>query len=141
MIAKLDENLRVQAIELFQKAGYDIETVVGEDLGGASDEDLTAVCGAEGRILITLDLDFANVLRFPPSCHAGIVVLRLPHPVELGAIHDRIENTARSGGKGRTTHREVVDRGAGPNSRVRAQSMNVYSTSFNVSLLPPFKTN
>jgi hypothetical protein len=36
-----------------------------------------------------LDLDFANVLRFPPSQHAGVVVLRLPHPIELGAIHDR----------------------------------------------------
>jgi hypothetical protein len=37
-----------------------------------------------------LDLDFANVLRFPPSRHAGVAVLRLPHPVELGPIHERI---------------------------------------------------
>lgn len=90
MRAKLDENLGVRAIELLLAAGHDIETVAGEDLGGASDEELIAVCGAEGRVLITLDLDFANVLRFPPFRHAGIVVLRLPHPVELGAIHERI---------------------------------------------------
>jgi predicted nuclease of predicted toxin-antitoxin system len=88
--AKLDENLEVRAIELLREGGHDVETVVGEDLGGASDEELIVVCGAEGWVLITLDLDFANVLRFPPSRHAGIAVLRLPHPVELGAIHERI---------------------------------------------------
>lgn len=52
---------------------------------------MIAVCDAERQILITLDLDPANVLRFTPSHYAGIVVLRLPHPVELGAIHDHIE--------------------------------------------------
>jgi predicted nuclease of predicted toxin-antitoxin system len=88
--AKLDENLRVRAIELLREAGHDTETVVGENLGGASDEELISVCGAEGRVLITLDLDFANVLRFPPSHHAGIAVLRLPHPAQLRVIHDRI---------------------------------------------------
>lgn len=78
-------------ITLLREAGHDVETVVGEGLGGASDEELIAVCVAEGRVLITLDLDFANVLRFSPSRHAGIAVLRLPHPVELEAINDRIE--------------------------------------------------
>lgn len=76
---------------MLREADHDVETVLGEELGGASDEELVAVCGAEKRVLITLDLDFANVLRFPPSRHAGIAVLRLPHPIELGAIHDRTE--------------------------------------------------
>lgn len=91
MRAKLDENLGGRAIELLREAGHDIETVTVEGLGGTSDEELMRICAAEERVLITLDLDFSNVLRFPPSRHAGIVVLRLPHPVELGAIHDRIK--------------------------------------------------
>jgi predicted nuclease of predicted toxin-antitoxin system len=31
----------------------------------------------EGRILVTLDLDFANLLNYPPKAHPGIIVLRL----------------------------------------------------------------
>lgn len=85
--AKLDENLGTRIVELLQEAGHEVETVVGEDLGGASDEELIAACATERRMLITLDLDFANVIRFPPTRYAGIAVLRLPHPIELEAIH------------------------------------------------------
>ena len=33
---------------------------------------------AEGRALVTLDMDFANPLVYPPANHAGVAVLRLP---------------------------------------------------------------
>lgn len=90
MRAKLDENLGGRAIELLREVSHDVETVTGEGLGETSDEELARICDAEERVLITLDLDFSNVLRFPPR-HAGIVVLRMPHPVELGAVHGCIE--------------------------------------------------
>ena len=36
-----------------------------------------AACGSEARGLVTLDLDFANPLVFPPEDFAGIAVLRV----------------------------------------------------------------
>ncbi|MBI5486248.1 MAG: hypothetical protein HY905_02830 [Deltaproteobacteria bacterium] len=36
---------------------------------------------AEARTLVSLDLDFANPLRFPPGGTAGIVVVRVPRPL------------------------------------------------------------
>lgn len=68
---KLNENLGSRAIELFREAGQDVATVSGEDLGGTIDADLIEVCRAERRVLVTLDLDFSNVLRFPPERYAG----------------------------------------------------------------------
>ncbi len=53
------------------------------------DDELIEACRVEGRVLVTLDLDFSNVLRFPPGYYAGIVVLRIPHPVSLDAIRER----------------------------------------------------
>ncbi len=61
-----------------RNVGHDVETVLEEELGGASDETLFEVCVREGRCLLTLDIDSADVLRFPPHQTAGIAVLRLP---------------------------------------------------------------
>jgi predicted nuclease of predicted toxin-antitoxin system len=52
-----------------------------ERLSGQPDEAIYKACVAAERILITLDLDFANPLRFPPQQTAGVIVLRPPRPV------------------------------------------------------------
>ena len=75
MKVKLDENLGNRAIELFREARRDVATVSEQDLGGTSDGGLIEVCQMEDRVLVTLDLDFSNVLRFPPERYAGIAVL------------------------------------------------------------------
>jgi predicted nuclease of predicted toxin-antitoxin system len=78
---KLDENLSPHSASILLESGYDADTVVQEGLGGANDTDLFAVCIREQRCLVTLDLDFADVTRFPPHKVAGIAVLRSPRPI------------------------------------------------------------
>ena len=74
---KLDENLSRRSAERFRAAGHDVHTVRDEGLSGASDIAVLAAAIDEGRALVTIDLDFANPIRFPPSDTAGIAVLRL----------------------------------------------------------------
>jgi hypothetical protein len=45
----------------------------------------------EGRVLISLDKDFANTLRFRPSRFTGIVVLRLPEPLRREDIEGALQ--------------------------------------------------
>ena len=73
---KLDENLPTRAELALRSLGHDVETVPSERLTGATDPRLLDAVIAEGRILVTLDLDFADIRAYPPGMHCGIWVLR-----------------------------------------------------------------
>ncbi len=91
MRIKLDENLDARLAAFLREVGHhDITTVQEQNLYGTTDEALYEVCKMEGCILVTLDLDFSNVLRFPPSGTSGIVVLRGPNQL-FGTMRILIE--------------------------------------------------
>jgi len=77
MRLKLDENLGNRARDILNASGHDVSTVPAEGLGAAIDDEVLQAAFSEGRALVTLDLDFANPLRFIPSSYSGIVLLRL----------------------------------------------------------------
>ncbi len=80
---KLDENLPRDALALLVDAGHDVESVIDERLGGGPDRQILDACREENRILVTLDLDFADIRLYPPASHKGIWVLR-PHAQSIG---------------------------------------------------------
>ncbi len=73
---KVDENLPVECTQVLCRAGFDAVTAAEQKLSGADDTVLAKHCSQENRILVTLDLDFANIQAYPPKLHSGIVVLR-----------------------------------------------------------------
>ena len=87
---KFDENLPKEMAALFSEAGHDAVTVLDQQMSGQEDSDIAAVCLNEGRALVTLDLDFADVRVYPPRRYQGIVVLRVSsqlreHLLDVGA--------------------------------------------------------
>ena len=88
MKLKLDENLGVAARVALEAAGHDVSTVLVQSLQAALDDDLILQCKLEGRALVTLDLDFANPLRFRPADYPGIAVLRLPSEPSARILDD-----------------------------------------------------
>lgn len=75
MRVKLDENLGRRAAEAFRAAGHDVATVHQQKLASATDQQVFDVCVSEGRLLVSLDIDFANPLRFDPL-NAGVRLRR-----------------------------------------------------------------
>ncbi len=89
---KLDENFGVRTLSLFLQEGHDVHTVFQENLQGASDQVIYTACCAEERCLVTLDLDFSDVVRFPPQSSGGIVVIRVPRNPSLQLLEQMIRS-------------------------------------------------
>ena len=68
----LDENLSPQHASELRAKGYDAIAVLEVGLSGATDEKVLRFAVENGRVLVTLDADFANVARFPPSKRSGL---------------------------------------------------------------------
>lgn len=73
---KIDENLPAEFAAILGEAGFEATTVAEEALSGATDTVLLERCRTETRVLVTLDLDFANVQAHPPGTNVGIIVFR-----------------------------------------------------------------
>lgn len=74
---KVDENLPVEAAEILRDSGHDAVTVLEQQLRGSADSHLAALCKQEGRALVTLDMDFADIRAYPPADLPGLILLRL----------------------------------------------------------------
>ncbi|MBI2943790.1 MAG: DUF5615 family PIN-like protein [Candidatus Wallbacteria bacterium] len=81
MKIKLDENLSEHLQSLLQQRGHDASSTEQEGLLGRSDAEVAAAAGSEGRMVFTLDVGFAELRKFPPGSHPGVVLFR---PATLG---------------------------------------------------------
>ena len=80
----LDENLSPLHAQTLRELGHDAVSVTECGLSGADDSAVRTFAIENGRILVTLDADFANVLRYPPSGSLGVIRLRIHPPTEAG---------------------------------------------------------
>ena len=71
MRIKMDENVDARLAVLLRDEGHDANTVREQGLHGIEDEALYEFCKKEDRLMVTLDLDFSNTIRFPPEGTPG----------------------------------------------------------------------
>ncbi|MDP2209769.1 MAG: DUF5615 family PIN-like protein [Bacteroidota bacterium] len=87
---KLDENFGTRTINLFRNAGYDVLTVFDQKIEGIADQHLYEICCKEKRSLVTLDLDFSSVIKFPPIKDISIIVFRIPKNPTLKQLENLV---------------------------------------------------
>jgi len=74
---KVDENVPKRVMPVLGSHGHNAVTVAEEGLTGSDDEAVSRAAGREGRMLLTLDRGFADIRRYPPGQHPGMLVVRL----------------------------------------------------------------
>ena len=69
----LDENLSPNQAASLREQGHDADAVIEVGLSGEPDEKIREFAIAADRVLLTLDSDFANMLRFPTAGTPGVI--------------------------------------------------------------------
>jgi predicted nuclease of predicted toxin-antitoxin system len=75
----VDEDLPRSVTRELGSAGVGIVDVRDVGLRGRPDGEVLAYAVREARAVITADVEFGNILRFPLGEHAGILVARFPN--------------------------------------------------------------
>jgi len=83
MRIKLDENLSRHLKPVLVELGHNVLTAADQGLLSQPDVAVAAAAKSEARLLFTLDLDFANVKKYPPGSHPGVILFR---PATLGPL-------------------------------------------------------
>ena len=79
----VDEDLPRSVTRELRSAGFDVADVRDVGLRGRTDKEVLAYAVREARAVITADVEFGNILRFPLGEHAGILVARFPNEVSI----------------------------------------------------------
>ena len=85
----LDANIPYSAKEIFSSE-YVVFHVKDIGLEQSTDDEIINWAAKNQAVLITRDLDFANILNYPPKRYYGIVVLRLPYFYSAKNIKDAL---------------------------------------------------
>src|SRR5260370_33991498 len=85
----LDENLSQRQAAILREKGHDAIAVVEVGLSGQPDNKIRDFAVEDNRVLLTLDADFADMLRFPPAGTPGVIRLKI-HPLTEQSVREQI---------------------------------------------------
>jgi predicted nuclease of predicted toxin-antitoxin system len=86
----LDQSTDARIITFLAKLGHDTTRIGADYPGGIPDEQVLAIANNEGRILITDDRDFGELVIRSGLAHAGVIYLRLGNYADLEAKQERL---------------------------------------------------
>jgi predicted nuclease of predicted toxin-antitoxin system len=74
-----DENIHPDVVSYMRQQGYDIRSIVEENLFGKSDRAVLRLAHADGRVVLTHDSDFGTLAVTQDEPLVGILYLRPGH--------------------------------------------------------------
>ncbi len=88
----LDANLPISTTYIFE--GLNLEAIHARKvgLGKATDDQIIKYALKNNSILVTKDMDFTNITKFPIKEHNGIIVLRLPNYFTASQINNSLRD-------------------------------------------------
>jgi len=92
----LDADVPRSSSLVLREHGHKVTDLRDISLGSASDKEVIKYAKENDFILVTRDVEFANILRYPKGSHVGIVVLRLPFDFTSEQINSVLNDFIKS---------------------------------------------
>lgn len=92
----VDEDLPRSLAQELRAAGLSARDVRDVGLRGKSDDEIFRYASNHRLTLLTGDLGFGNILRYPLGEHHGIVVARLPNEMSVAAVNKTVMEAVKS---------------------------------------------
>lgn len=86
----IDEDMPRSTANVLKTRGYEVFDVRDYGLRGKSDEEVFRFAQTENAVILTGDLGFGNLLRFPVGSHFGIVIAHFPNEISTSELNGQI---------------------------------------------------
>ncbi|HLC43168.1 MAG TPA: DUF5615 family PIN-like protein [Methylomirabilota bacterium] len=86
----VDEALPHTLARHLRAESFEVDDIRDLGLRGQPDERIFQEAQQRQAVLITRDLDFTNIFRFPPRSHHGIIILRLPNTFTVRQLAEEV---------------------------------------------------
>jgi predicted nuclease of predicted toxin-antitoxin system len=86
----IDEDIPRSAAKVLRDRGYEVLDVRDCGLRGEPDEEVFKFAQEEKAVLLTGDLGFGNLLRFPVGKHSGVVIAHFPNEISTSELNNQI---------------------------------------------------
>src|SRR3970040_1315025 len=107
----IDEDVPRSTTRALHDAGFDVVNVHDAGLQGKSDDEIFGYAQSESRLLLTCDMGFSNILKFPPPQNYGILVVRIPDSEPVDVFNREVLRSVREVGESLSHHLAIIEVG------------------------------
>jgi predicted nuclease of predicted toxin-antitoxin system len=86
----IDEDIPRTTAKVLRDRGYEVVDVRDCGLRGEVDAEVFKFAQKENAVLLTGDLGFGNLLRFPVGKHSGVVIAHFPNEISTSELNSQI---------------------------------------------------
>lgn len=86
----IDEDMPRSTAAVLKTRNYNVLDIRDYGLRGKSDEEIFKFAQQEKAVILTGDLGFGNLLKFPVGSHLGIVIAHFPNEIPTSELNNQI---------------------------------------------------
>lgn len=86
----IDEDMPRSTAKTLRTRGFEVLDIRDCGLRGKSDDEIFRFAQNEGAIIVTADMGFGNILKFPVGSYVGIIIAHFPNEMSTSEINNQI---------------------------------------------------